>query len=631
METGKLKNNGRNEGSLAVGQGAGFRKQVLLSAVALVAAGVGSAQAATNMYWDADGTGTGVGGTGVWDTGSALWRSGSSSGTLTTWQNQGTAVFSYPGDFSFRTVTLNSNSADISVTSMSFEANYIVAAPTSGNATLRLVGNSTIGTTGGYTVAMRANMSGTGSLAYNGNSSAFFSVSGANTYSGGTTLSSAATTTVFTSSVGTPGSLTSSPFGTGTVKLQSGTLRAGANSLVVGNALSLDGDTVYGDYNTAHYALTLSGSATLTGTRTITTTANGGALTFSGAIGDGGNGYGIIKAGSTSTLTLAGANTYKGATAIKAGSITVGNELALQNSTLTLAASDAGIIVWGGSPAITTATFGGLSGTRNLTALPTGFALKIGNNNESTAFSGNISGTSATLEKIGAGSLSLPGGGNSYTGATTITQGSLLANNTAGSATGTGSVEVNGTSSAVFGLLGGGAGSATGGTLQAAAVGGASLKTYNPGSVGVISGTVSVNSFGHLAPGNSVGTLTLGGLTLASGSVADYEFNGISNDFTAITGTLSLNGGGLNLYQEGTTNPFTTAGVYNLFSYGTLAGSLANLTVLNGAPNATYTFSNDTADKIIQLTVAVPEPASLALLGLASGALLTRRVRRSAK
>jgi autotransporter-associated beta strand protein len=73
--------------------------------------------------------------------------------------------------------------------------------------------------------------------------------------------------------------------------------------------------------------------------------------------------------------------------------------------------------------ALTNATFGGLKGTQNI-ALTNNFALSVGNNNANTTYSGALSGTGATLTKIGSGTLTLSAT-NSYTGATSVSNGVL--------------------------------------------------------------------------------------------------------------------------------------------------------------------------------------------------------------
>lgn len=74
--------------------------------------------------------------------------------------------------------------------------------------------------------------------------------------------------------------------------------------------------------------------------------------------------------------------------------------------------------------------------------------LTVGSNNLSSVFSGVIQdggasgGTGGSFVKSGKGTLTLSGA-NTYTGGTTISQGTLSIGNTTGSATGTGPVEVN--------------------------------------------------------------------------------------------------------------------------------------------------------------------------------------------
>ena len=160
------------------------------------------------------------------------------------------------------------------------------------------------------------------------------------------------------------------------------------------------------------------------------------------------------------------------------------------------------------------------------------------------------------------------------------------------------------------------------------------LKIYTANSVGIIGGSLTIESGARLAPGNSVGTLTTASLTLNLGSLLDYEFNGTANDFTEVTtsGGLTLNGGSFDLYQENTTNAFAQTGTYNLIGYsGTLNGSIANLSVANPNSGYYYVFVNDSADGLIQLAIAtVPEPSTwiFLMIGLLSMAILTRRHRR---
>ena len=102
--------------------------------------------------------------------------------------------------------------------------------------------------------------------------------------------------------------------------------------------------------------------------------------------------------------------------------------------------------------------------------------LTIGTNNLSTTFSGLIQNhyvsVAGSLAKTGIGTLTLSGA-NTYTGDTTVNQGTLVINNQSGSGTGTGSVQVTGGtlggSGTITGAVTVGTGSGTGSFLAPAA------------------------------------------------------------------------------------------------------------------------------------------------------------------
>ena len=79
--------------------------------------------------------------------------------------------------------------------------------------------------------------------------------------------------------------------------------------------------------------------------------------------------------------------------------------------------------------------------------------LVVGNNNLSTVFSGVISDSGA-FTKLGEGMLELSSA-NTYTGVTTLDAGGLVINNTTGSGTGTGALQVNGGILAGSGIIAG--------------------------------------------------------------------------------------------------------------------------------------------------------------------------------
>jgi autotransporter-associated beta strand protein len=162
------------------------------------------------------------------------------------------------------------------------------------------------------------------------------------------------------------------------------------------------------------------------------------------------------------------------------------------------------------------------------------------------------------LDKGGAGTMAL-NLANSYTGGTLVNGGTLLANNVAGSATGTGAVVV-----AVDATLGG---------------------------TGSVSGAVTIESGGRLAPGITIESLGTGALNLAAGSIfaAEIQSSGTpESDVVNVSGNVTL-AGSLNVTDIAGTPVGIPAGVkLTLITYtGTLTGIFAGLpeeaTVIVGA------------------------------------------------
>ena len=274
------------------------------------------------------------------------------------------------------------------------------------------------------------------------------------------------------------------------------------------------------------------------------TGVNGSNLKITATLVDnpGGGAMPVIVFGSGS-LNLAGANTYTGDTLINDSSITLilTNPLALQNSTLNYQSYQGagGSIQFGTvSSSLTAATFGGLKGDKSLllkNASANPVALSVGNNNQSTTYSGVLSGT-GSLTKIGTGTLTLSGA-NIHTGATTINAGTL----DLGGGTATGSLV-----SSVLNL-GGGTLSYTRTGSQTQNFTTTNLNAGPASAVSVVSGDILnlgtiVNNGGTINFG-STGAGTVGADTASntSGIISGATFNGttwaVANGAgTAITG-----------------------------------------------------------------------------------------------
>lgn len=200
------------------------------------------------------------------------------------------------------------------------------------------------GSNNGSVTGIIADGSGGGNLKVNMSGTGIWTLSGANTYSGGTTLSSG-TLALGSDSVG---AVTSGPVGTGTLTLTGGTLQASGGDRSISNAvainsgagptptsvtgsnsLSLTGaftvtsndSTVINNLDTGK-TLTLAGNVFLSntsGTGHRLTIDGPGSTSISGVIanfsgGAGANGQ-LTKSGSD-TLTLSNSNTYTGTTTI---------------------------------------------------------------------------------------------------------------------------------------------------------------------------------------------------------------------------------------------------------------------------------------------------------------------------
>jgi fibronectin-binding autotransporter adhesin len=191
------------------------------------------------------------------------------------------------------------------------------------------------------------------------------------------------------------------------------------------------------------------------------------------------------------------------------------------------------------------------------------FKLSVGSNDASTTFAGLIQdgggngGTGGSLHKTGMGKLVLTNA-NTYTGGTTIKHGKLLINNTSGSGTGSGPVQVNG------GRLGGK------GTIAGAVTVG----------TGISSGAVLSPGYQHGA--NKLGALTIESpLTFNADATYEAELNSSSNTADeVIANGVTINSGAQFSFADlgsGTLTPGTVFTVINNTAATPIAGTFSNL------------------------------------------------------
>jgi fibronectin-binding autotransporter adhesin len=324
------------------------------------------------------------------------------------------------------------------------------------------------------------------------------------------------------------------------------TLAAGNNVISSGGILV---NSAVGDNLSAITGGTLQGAAGAELFIIQNNTAN--SLVISSEIADNGGATGLIKAGA-GALVLSGANTYSGVTKVGAGILSLGNSLALQNSTLDTAGSVTGDAANGLQTTVTALTIGGLAGSKNLASV---FTTTSGGYGTVTAltlnpgigaapsYSGIIAdgNTGMTLTKTGAGTQTLAGV-NTYTGATTISEGTLQI---------------------------GGAGSLGGGTYAGdiSIAGGAALQ-YSSTAAQTLSGVITGAGSISKDTGSST-TLTLsndlndfaGGITISAGRVSVSAAEPLSTGTITCIGDSSEGG---QLFVSGTptiTNNFVISGV----------------------------------------------------------------------
>ena len=262
--------------------------------------------------------------------------------------------------------------------------------------TLTLRSGVRSGETTGLLIQVTGTVSGSGGVVVNGTAGGSrVLMSGNNSYSGGTTISTGVLAVGSSTALGT-GFLAITPSGTGDFDLSGQALQVGALS---GNS-------------SAVIRSSTSGNASLT----TTSTSNS---TYAGTIqnGSGSAVVGLTKAGS-GILTLSGSNSNTGRTDVNGGVLALGSASALAGG---------GVITFGGGTLQYSANNTQDYSSRITTS---GSAIAIDTNGQTVTFAAAIdSSNTGGLMKQGAGTLFL-NGVNTYTGNTDIVSGTLGGNGT---------------------------------------------------------------------------------------------------------------------------------------------------------------------------------------------------------
>ncbi len=455
-----------------------------------------------STQWNPGGlSGSASGGSGLWSVGASNWA----SPDLGSQQGWNATAASFAG-----TGGVVTTGGALSFQQLFFLSDGYSIVPQAGS-TLNPDGLATILVDASATASISTPLTGAGGISKLGTGT--LALSGANTYSGGTVLSTGAIQ-VGSDTVGIPGSITSSALGTGPVSFDSGTLVGGGN-FTVANAgiLNATGGTI---------------------------SAAGHVFTYAGALGDG-NGSGSLTVsdptGLGGTVILSGANTYSGGTTLSGASLRVGTDTDGNPGAITSSALGTGTVIFNGG----TLQAGGDYTIANDAQinLPGG---TIDANRHSFAYSGGIAdpvngngpGVLTVTDSTGADGTVIVSGTNTYSGGTILQGGRLRVG-----------IDTDGSPGAIASsAVGLGILTFNGGTLQA----GGDFTIANDAllnNVGVIDANGHNFTYsGALADGNGPGALTITNSAASAGTVVLSGSNSYTGWTTIGSGTLALSGDG---------------------------------------------------------------------------------------
>ncbi|HEY7979082.1 MAG TPA: autotransporter domain-containing protein [Rhizomicrobium sp.] len=339
---------------------------------------------------------------------------------------------------------------------------------------------------------------------------------------------------------------------TGTTDVEAGTLRAGvanafasSSNIIVAQGATLD----LGGFNQSATELSGGGNIDI-GSSQFTVGSDNASTTFSGVLSGTGS---LVKTG-TGTLTLSGDNTYSGGTTIQGGTIDAESDHAFGTGSITM---EDPVLAYGN----------GISIANNLILAANDAQLQVTTGTATQAGVISQTGGARPLEKIGAGTLVLSAT-NTYTGATTVTAGTL---------------DVTGS------------------------IASSSLTTVKSGATLTGSGTVGSASIASGATFTPSGTMHVNGnLTFASGSNYVVALSPASASQANVTGTAALGGAAVKA-SYGAGNYINKQ--YTIVTAGTVSGTFGSVTSANLPTNFSQSLSYDGQHAYIDLALSYVPPS----------------------
>jgi len=500
----------------------------------------------TDQFWDgATTTADGIihGGSGTWNNVTTNWTN--IDATANAPWNKGFAIF----EGTAGTVNLGDN---INFSGMQFMTDgYIIAAPA--NQTLIAATGTIIRVGQGVTATISAPIvDGSRAADVTKTDLGTLILTGTNTYTGGTTIS---TGTLQLGNGGTSGSIVGNVTDNGVFAIDRSDIYTFAGMISGSGSFEQrgTGTTIFTGNNTYQGGTTISAGTLQLGNGGTTGSITGSVIdnsilafnrsdvvTFGGAI----SGTGSVQQIGPGTTVLTANNTYTGGTVISAGTLQLGN--GGTTGSIIGDVVDNGVLAFNRSDVVTFA--GAISGTGSVQQNGTGTTVLIANN------------TYAGRTTINAGTLELGNGGTTGSIIGDVVDNGILAFNRSDSVTfggaisGTGSVQQIGTGTTILTGESTYTGQTTidsGSLIDNGSI--ASTQTVvNPGGflggTGLIEGNLVNN--GTVSPGNPVGTLTIGGnYTQTATGLLHIAVTGLSpgqfgqlvvNGHAGIAGTLDV-------------------------------------------------------------------------------------------
>lgn len=488
------------------------KKLAIATFTALSLLGWSSDASAATVYWNQAGTG------GAWT--SSLWGTSASGPFTGAWATSNDVVFggSAPAAITFATTTVGNITVDTDTT-----------VSQAGTLTWKL-GGGTVNVASGKTLTWT-------SQSWTTAAAQIITKSGSGTWNIGAQGGALAAGSSFTLGAGTVIVSGNNSFGgtNSALNINGGTIQSSGTRAFANSAITIGGDFT----NQGTGIATYSGTVWLGGVlRTITNDTASGSRVYSGVVSNYGS-NGITFTATTQGATGTGTTNFTNATNTFSGPITISNGEVIFASSNSLGNVNNSIVIDGGRLTMTTGDIASTHaislGSTVSSGTATGTAISV-TTSGTTNYNGVLADkTSSTgiLVKQGAGTLIL-GGVNTYTGQTSINNGTLKLTTGSNRLPTSTVVSLGQASSTNLGIL--------------------DLNGQNQQIAGLVS-TTGTNATGTKNTVTSTAAATLD-INVADGATSSYGAGTAANS-GAITGAISLKKSGLGTQTLGDTNTYT--------------------------------------------------------------------------